>query len=253
MKIEHKIEQKINEELVEKLVTPEVLDAFDKYSISENISWVLENLKTGEPYCKTERALRCLAVVIKGVELGLLENAIELKVEKIMQKLMAKTQVILNDVEQHLMSHTEFNKAIYSINLNKIFDTNDSHLFYLVREAFDKYLAEKQLVACYYKDKVAVYGWHREAFFDNRYAQDDINALCEEAGKMIDVEADLYQKWQTTKGHDVDIYPENENERNQITMCLTLMKKRWHNIRNDEKGPRYISFLSMAGDAYYGN
>ena len=249
MKIEHKIEKKINE----KLITPEVLEAFDKYSISENISWVLENLKTGEYYCRSERAVRCLAVVIKGVELGLLKNAIELKVAKIMQELTAKTQAIIQDIETHLKMHTKLTKDIYSTKLSKLFDTDDSHLFYLVKEAFNKYLAEKQLVACYYKDKLAIYGWHRETYFDHRYAQEEINALCEEAAKLIDIEADLYQKWQTTEGHDVDIYPENENERNQITMCLTLMKKRWHNIRNDENGPRYISFLSMAGDAYYGH
>lgn len=247
MKIEHSIEININEELL----TPQVFEAFGKYSISEDIHWVLENLKTGKEYDNTKRALRCLAVVIKGVELGLLNNAIELKVEKIMQKLIEKTQAILQDVKQHLKSNTTFDDALYSINLNQLFDTDDSHLFYLVQEAFDEYLAPQQLVACYDKDKVVLYGWHREAFFDHRYAQDDINALCHDAAKMIDVEKNLVQKWQTTKDYYVNIYPANPEERAQIIMCLTLMKKRWYSI--NENGTRYLSFKSIAGDDFYGN
>lgn len=133
MKIEHGIEKRINQEFVEKLVTPELFDAFAKYSISEDIHWVLENLKTGKEYDNTKRALRCLAVVIKGIELGLLKNAIELKVKKIMKELIEKTQAILQDVEQHLKLHTTFDDALYSIDLTGLFDPEDSHLFYLIR------------------------------------------------------------------------------------------------------------------------
>lgn len=68
---------------------------------------------------------------------------------------------------------------------------------------------------------------------------------------MIDVEKNLVQKWQTTKDYYVNIYPENLEERAQIIMCLTLMKKRWYSINENET--RYLSFKSIAGDAFYGN
>lgn len=240
MKIEHSIKRNINK----KRITPQVVKAFRKYSISEDISSVLKNLKTGKDYAQNQRALRCLEVVIKGVELGLLENAIELKVKNIMQELMAKTTEVINDVKQHLNTQTKFDKAIYSIDLTKLFDTEDSHLFYLIQEAFDEYLylAEKPLVACYYTNQVVLYGWHRETYFDHKYAQDTINALCEDAAKMMDVEKDLQQKWKNQKHHWVNLYPENDEERAQIAMCLTLMKKRWFHLRNDN-GTRYISFF----------
>ena len=60
MKVEHSIERKINETLV----TQQAVDAFHKFSICAN---PLDD----------ERSMRCFAVVIKGIELGLLENDVD--------------------------------------------------------------------------------------------------------------------------------------------------------------------------------
>lgn len=164
MKVEHSIERKINEELV----TQQAVDAFHKFSICAN------------PF-DDERSMRCFAVVIKGIELGLLENDVDLKIQKIVDKVIDKVMDIIHNIKTHLESNTEFDEDLYCIDLSEMFDTSDVQMLNWVKQALDEALHEKKLAAEYSStdtDKFYIYGWHKAEYFDNQYTQEYMNNLC---------------------------------------------------------------------------
>lgn len=174
MKVEHSIERKINEELV----TQQAVDAFHKFSICAN------------PF-DDERSMRCFAVVIKGIELGLLENDVDIKIHKIVDNIMDKVMDIVNNIKSHLESNTEFDNDLYRVDLSDIFDTSDVQMLNWVKQALDEALHEKKLAAEYSSNDTTtfyVYGWHKAEYFNNKYTQDYMNSLCKNIEIILDIE-----------------------------------------------------------------
>lgn len=73
MKIEHRIETSLDTNLL----TTEAIIAFDKYSISAH-----------NDYYKEERAMRCMEVVLRCIELGMLKDNIAHALAEIVDKIL---------------------------------------------------------------------------------------------------------------------------------------------------------------------
>ena len=173
MKIEHKIIKSLNPDLI----TAKAMLAFDKYSI------VAHN-----DYYKEERAMRCMEVVLRSIEIGLLNDEdIDRKAE-ILDNIIADVDNVINNVKRHLQSNTKFGTKLYSIDLSKFFDTSDKDLFNTIEHYLNKVLSRRHLAVEYICDRIYVYGWHKVNFFDNKYTQKKINSLCEDVAGMIAVE-----------------------------------------------------------------
>lgn len=210
MKIEHSIERKINDELV----TQEAVDAFHKFSICANS-------------LDDERSMRCLAVVIKGIELGLLKNDVDLKIQKIVDNIMDKIIDIVNNIKSHLESNTEFDENLYCIDLSKIFDTSDVQMVRWVKQVLDEALHEKKLAAEYSSTATTtfyVYGWHKAEYFNNKYTQDYMNSLCENIQIILDIEKSIrHIKKDFLDSYEIAIT--EDRPANKIEMCLKLLNK----------------------------
>ena len=187
MKVEHSIERKINETLV----TQQAVDAFHKFSICAN------------PF-DDERSMRCFAVVIKGIELGLLENDVDLKIQKIVDKVIDKVMDI--------------------IHLSEMFDTSDVQMLNWVKQALDEALYKKKLAAEYSSvntDKFYIYGWHKAEYFDNQYTQDYMNNLCKNIEIILDIEEYIKHPRLNCLGNS-ELDMRDDKPTNKIEMCLKL-------------------------------
>lgn len=207
MKIEHSIERKINDELV----TQEAVNAFHKFSICANS-------------LDDERSMRCLAVVIKGIELGLLKNDVDLKIQKIVDNIMDKIIDIVNNIKSHLESNTEFDENLYCIDLSKIFDTSDVQMVRWVKQALDEALHEKKLAAEYSSNDTTtfyVYGWHKTEYFNNKYTQDYMNSLCKNIEIILDIEEYIKHPRLNCLGNS-ELDMRDDKPTNKIEMCLKL-------------------------------
>lgn len=207
MKIEHSIERKINDELV----TQEAVNAFHKFSICANS-------------LDDERSMRCLAVVIKGIELGLLKNDVDLKIQKIVDNIMDKIIDIVNNIKSHLESNTEFDENLYCIDLSKIFDTSDVQMVRWVKQVLDEALHEKKLAAEYSSTTTTtfyVYGWHKAEYFNNKYTQDYMNSLCKNIEIILDIEEYIKHPRLNCLGNS-ELDMRDDKPTNKIEMCLKL-------------------------------
>ena len=210
MKVEHSIEQKINEELV----TQQAVDAFHKFSICAN------------PF-DDERSMRCFAVVIKGIELGLLENDVDIKIHKIVDNIMDKVMDIVNNIKSHLESNTEFDNDLYRVDLSDIFDTSDVQMLNWVKQALDEALHEKKLAAEYSStdtDEFYIYGWHKAEYLNNKYTQDYMNSLCTDIQIILNIEEAIkHIKKDFLDSYEIAIT--EDRPANKIEMCLKLLNK----------------------------
>lgn len=207
MKVEHSIERKINEELV----TQQAVDAFHKFSICAN------------PF-DDERSMRCFAVVIKGIELGLLENDVDLKIQKIVDKVIDKVMDIIHNIKTHLESNTEFDEDLYCIDLSEMFDTSDVQMLNWVKQALDEALHKKKLAAEYSSvnnDKFYIYGWHKAEYFDNQYTQEYMNNLCKNIEIILDIEEYIKHPRLNCLGNS-ELDMRDDKPTNKIEMCLKL-------------------------------
>ena len=93
MKIEHRIETSLDTNLL----TTEAIIAFDKYSISAH-----------NDYYKEERAMRCMEVVLKCIELGMLKNNIAHTLAEIVDKILDKIAKVIKNVKKKLTTGTTF-------------------------------------------------------------------------------------------------------------------------------------------------
>ena len=208
MKVEHSIEKKFNEELV----TPEVVEAFHKFSICAN---PLDD----------ERSMRCLAVVIKGIELGLLENDVDLKIQKIVDQVMDQIVNIIHDIQRHIESNTEFDEDLYRVDLSELFDPSAVPMLSWVTQALDTALHEKHLAAEYHNEhELSIYGWHKAEYFDNQYPQEAMNRLCKTIPILLDIEESI-KKARTNMLGNYEIDITKDQPASKIKMCLNLIGK----------------------------
>jgi hypothetical protein len=132
MKIEHKIERQIDTDAL----TPEAILTFWKYSI-------------GDYNLNDERTMRCMEVVLKSIELGLMKDE-KIKTEaKILDKIMNEVTKIIDGIESHLESNSKFDSDLYCIDLSEIFDVSDDKLYSSIRQTLYELLDIRHLMPTY--------------------------------------------------------------------------------------------------------
>ena len=123
MKIEHRIENSLDLTVL----TPEAALTFRKYSIDG----------INGDYCIDQRAIQCMEMVIKCIELGLMTDKDIKKEAKILDKIMSHVIKIIADVRRHLESNSKFDSDLYCIDLSKIFDVSDDNLYFPIYYALE--------------------------------------------------------------------------------------------------------------------
>lgn len=174
MKIEHRIENSLDLTVL----TPEAVLTFRKYSIDG----------INGDYCIDQRAIQCMEMVIKCIELGLMTDKDIKKEAKILDKIMSHVIKIIADVRRHLESNSKFDSDLYCIDLSKIFDVSDDNLYFPIHYALEDLMHIRNLDSTSDRKKMYVYGWHKAEYFNNEFTQTKINSLCKDAATMIRIE-----------------------------------------------------------------
>lgn len=91
MKIDHKIERQIDIDAL----TPEAILTFWKYSI-------------GDYNLNDERTMRCMEVVLRCIELGMLKDNIAHALAEIIDEIMDKITKVIKNVKKKLTTGTTF-------------------------------------------------------------------------------------------------------------------------------------------------
>lgn len=205
MKIKHEIVKSLDTDLV----TPEAMLTFWKYSI-------------GDYNLNDERTMRCMEVVLKSIELGLMKDE-KIKTEaKILDKIMNEVTKIIDCIESHLESNSKFDSDLYCIDLSEIFDVSDDKLYSSIRQTLYELLGIRHLMSTYDHKKMYIYGWHRAEYFNNKFKQSKINSLCKDAATMIKIEKHI----KNAEIEDDDTYHiqiTDEMQASKINICAHFL------------------------------
>lgn len=212
MEIEHKIESGLNLEAL----TPEAVLTFNKYSIDG----------INGDYRINQRAIQCMAVVIKSIELGLMKNKDIEKKAKIINKIMAKVAKIIDDIESHLESDSEFDSNLYCIDLSEMFDVSDKELYFSIIRALEELLNIRHLASANDSKKLYIYGWHKAEYFGNKFTQKKINCVCEDVAVMVKIENHIKNEIAKNNGK-CDIEITDEMPASKIEACANLLNMRY--------------------------
>ena len=224
MKIEHRIETSLDTNLL----TTEAIIAFDKYSISAH-----------NDYYKEERAMRCMEVVLKCIELGMLKNNIAHTLAEIIDKILDKIAKVIKNVKKKLTTGTTFDENLYCIDLKKIFDTSDDKLYNDITYYLDKILSRKKLAAEYCGDMLYVHGWYMADYFNNEFTQNKITSLCEDIKVMYNIKDHIKAAKKNNAGNP-EVYPTKNISLSKIKAYLNLNGKFYSTYSDFDGSNKYV-------------